>query len=217
VSENFRSQVESRLDDLFHEEDATLEVTPASARLGDHPLKGLKAVLLSVEWEINDSSMEALMSELKSLEDFYQKDRIMLTFLRLLSTLAGYIKVRKGQSHPRATGLLSSVYNNLERVALTKEMSRKERERILLDDVEKFKKLKEDILRRKEEAKEKEQASPEAPQQEIVAPEAQEPLPDSAVVPAHEPLAAALAEIKALIREEFRALRAEVKLWRDSR
>jgi cell division protein FtsX len=109
------------------------------------------------------------------------------------------------------------VYNNLERVALTKEMSRKERERILLDDVEKFKKLKEDILRRKEEAKEKEQASPEAPQQEIVAPEAQEPLPDSAVVPAHEPLAAALAEIKALIREEFRALRAEVKLWRDSR
>jgi len=192
--------VENRLNDLFHEEE---ESTDDLKSLGDHPLKGLKAMLLSVEWEISDDSMEGLINELKTLEDFYQNDKFILNFLRLLHPIAKYIKARKGESHPRATGLLNSVYNSLERVALSKDMKRKEKEAILLRELEKFKKLKEDVIRRREE--------------KIEAPVVQAPLTEPGGLTSPGQFAAAVEELKELIREEFRALREEVRGWRDSR
>jgi len=209
LRDDFKSQVESRLDDLFHDEEETVEPAQSLGGFGDHPLKALKAVLLSVEWEINDNSMEGLIDELKSLEGFYQGDKVILGFLRLLRPIARYIKVRKGKSHPEATGLLSSVYNSLERVAVSKNMSRKEKETLLLKEVEKFKKLKEDVIRRREEKKEEMEDNGAAP--------AQEPAPNSQAESSQETFASAVEEIKALIREEFRALREEVRLWRNSR
>lgn len=219
MSEDFKAQVESRLDDLFREEEQTMEPIDDLVGLGDHPLKTLKAMLLSVEWEINDRSMEALISELKSVEAFYQKDKIILTFLRLLRPIARYIKVRKGSSHPKAAGLLSSVYNGLERVALSKEMTRKEKEKILIEEVEKYKKLKEEVIQQREEKDEKTEEVREragAPRDDGGAPAAQEPVPHGEKMPSPDLFAAAMEEIKALIREEFRVLRAEVRLWRDS-
>jgi len=214
---DFKSQVESRLDDLFHDEEEIVKPTEGLGGFGDHPLKTLKARLLSVEWEINDSSMEGLINELKSLEGFYQGDKVILGFLRLLRPVARYIKVRKGKSHPKATGLLNSVYNSLERVAVSKNMSRKEKEKILLQEMEKFKKLKEDVIRRREEKKEVVEDAAAAPQPKSGAAPAQEPAPDSATKPSQGVSASAVEEIKELIREEFRALREEVRHWRDSR
>jgi hypothetical protein len=217
LRDDFKSQVESRLDDLFHDEEETVEPAQSLGGFGDHPLKALKVVLLSVEWEINDSSMEGLIDELKSLEGFYQGDKVILGFLRLLRPIARYIKVRKGKSHPEATGLMSSVYNALERVAVSKNMSRKEKETLLLKEVGKFKKLKEDVIRRREEKKEEMEDNAAAPQIESGDAPAQEPEPDSPAKSSQEIFASAVEEIKALIREEFRALREEVRLWRNSR
>jgi hypothetical protein len=220
VTEDFRSQVESRLDYLFQEDEESTEPTEATDRLasvGDHPLKALKAVLLSVEWEITDSSMESLINELHALEDFYKDDKIILAFLRLLSSIARYIKVRKGKSHPNATSLLTSVYEGLEKVALSEAMSRKEKEKILLLEVEKFKQLKEDVISRKKEQKEAVEDGTVIPQKEAVSPDMEKPLSDKAHMSSHELFIYALEEIKEVIRAEFRALRAEIKLWRESR
>jgi hypothetical protein len=221
LTEDFKSQVESRLDYLFKEDEESTESMERLGGFGDHPLKALKAVLLSVEWEITDSSMESLINELKTLEDFYKDDKLILTFLRLLGSIARYIKVRKGKSHPNATSLLTSVYNGLEKVALSEGMSRQEKEKILLQEVEKFKKLKEDVIRRKEEQKEEQKEevkeSVVIPQSEAGSPDTEKPAPDPAKMPSHELFVYALEEIKEVIRAEFRALRAEMKLWRESR
>ena len=225
MTEDLKSEVESRLDYLFHEDEEPTESMDRLGGVGDHPLKALKAVLLSVEWEITDSSLESLINELKSLEDFYKEDKLILAFLRLLNSIARYIKVRKGKSHPGATSLLTSVYNGLEKVALSEGMSRKEKERILLQEVEKFKRLKEDVIRRKREVKEeqKEEVKEEVtetvaiPQVEAGSPETETPLPDTEKMSSHELFVYALEEIKEVIRAEFRALRAEIKLWRESR
>jgi len=200
LSEDFKLEVENRLNDMFQEDEEPKEDLEG---LGDHPLKGLKAMILSVEWEISDNSMEGLINEIKTLEEFYQNDKVILNFLRLLHPIARYVKARKGESHPRAAGLLNSVYNSLERVALSKDMNRKEKEAILLREVEKFKKLKEDVIRRREEKKE--------------APGVQEPLTEPGGSASPGQFAAAVEEIKELIREEFRALREELRRWRDSR
>ena len=217
MGEDFKSQVENRLDDLFHEEDETMEPMDSLGGFGDHRLKTLKTILLSIEWEINDASMEGLVKELKTLEDVYQHDKIILAFLRLLHPVARYIKVRKSKSHPKAMGLLISVYNSLERVALSEEMSRKEKEKSLLLEVEKFKKLKEEVSRLRKEEKGDAREDAGVPLIERGAAAAQEPGPVSSKMPSYEPFAVGLEEIKELIRAEFRALRAEVRLWRASR
>jgi hypothetical protein len=222
VTEDLKSEVESRLNYLFHEDEEPTESIDRLGGVGDHPLKALKAVLLSVEWEITDSSLESLINELKTLEDFYKDDKLILAFLRLLNSIARYIKARKGKSHPGATSLLTSVYNGLEKVALSEGMNRKEKEKILLQEVEKFKRLKEDVIRRKmeekeEEVKEEVTETVTIPPIEAGRPDTEKPLPDTAGMTSHELFVYALEEIKEVIRAEFRALRAEIKLWRESR
>jgi len=219
LTEDFKSQVESRLDDLFHEDEESMDSMDRFGGVGDHPLKGLKAILLSIEWEITDSSMESLINELKTLEDFYKDDKLILTFLRLLNSIARYIKVRRGKAHPNATSLLTSVYNGLERVSLSEGMSRKEKENILLQEVDKFKKLKEEVIRRKKEQEEEEtKQSAAVALEEAAGRLTEEPTqPDLSSMTTQELVLYALEEIKEVIREEFGALRAEMKAWRESR
>jgi hypothetical protein len=217
LQKDLKSQVESRLDKLFEEDEGMFEPMDRLAGFGDHPLKSLKAILLSVEWEITDSSMEGLINELKTLEDFYKADKVTFTFLRLLGSIANYIKVRKGRSHPDATRLLISVYTGLEKVALSEGMGRKEKEKILLHEVEKFKKVKEEIIRRKEEKKREEMESERMIHTESPTTAPEKPVQDLAKMSPHELFAYGLEEIKEVIRVEFRALRAEIKMWRESR
>ncbi len=231
--DNFRSQVEDRLDHLF-QEDAP-DAAEEQVGLVEHPLKNLKAVLLSIDWEITDSTMDSLLNEIKNVEYVYSEDKILLTFLQLLGSIGRYVKANKGRAHPEATRVINSVYEALEKVALTEGMSRPEKEKMLLEEVAKFKKLKEQVVLRKAEKKEPEvvevspappapspEPSPEReriPATEIPAREESEPEPgaEARFAAPHEAFAYALEEIKDVIRAEFRALRAEIKLWRESK
>lgn len=227
--DNFRSQVEDRLDHLFQEDSP--EATEEHVGLGEHPLKGLKAVLLSIDWEITDSTMDSLLNEIKNVEYVYSEDKIILTFLQLLGSIGRYIRANKGRAHPDATRVINSVYEALEKVALTEGMSRAEKEKTLLEEVARFKKLKGQVALRKVEKKEpavSEVTPPPAPAPEEKAITAAEsPAREESQLEArevnfagmspHEAFAYALEEIKNVIRAEFRALRAEIKLWRESK
>jgi hypothetical protein len=225
--------VEDRLDHLF-QEDAP-EAAEEQVGLVEHPLKNLKAVLLSIDWEITDSTMDSLLNEIKNVEYVYSEDKIILTFLQLLGSIGRYVKANKGRAHPEATRVINSVYEALEKVALTEGMSRPEKEKMLLEEVAKFKKLKEQVVLRKAEKKEpvvfevspappapSPAPSPErerVPVTEIPAREESqaEPRAEARFAAPHEAFAYALEEIKDVIRAEFRALRAEIKLWRESK
>jgi hypothetical protein len=233
--DNFRSQVEDRLDHLFQEE--APEATDEQIGLVEHPLKNLKAVLLSIDWEITDSTMDSLLNEIKNVEYVYSEDKIILTFLQLLGSIGRYVKANKGRAHPEATRVINSVYEALEKVALTEDMTRPEKEKMLLDEVAKFKKLKEQVVLRKVEKKEPTvlEVSPTPPAPSPVPAREPERIP-AREIPAreelqaepgieapfagmspHEAFAYALEEIKEMVRAEFRALRAEIKLWRESK
>lgn len=227
--DNFRSQVEDRLDHLF-QEDAP-DAAEEQVGLVEHPLKNLKAVLLSIDWEITDSTMDSLLNEIKNVEYLYSEDKIILTFLQLLGSIGRYIRANKGRAHPGATRVINSVYEALERVALTEGMSRAEKEKMLLEEIARFKKLKGQVALRKVEKKApavSEVKPPPAPAPEEKAiPPAESPVReeppiesravDFAGMPPHEAFAYALEEIKNVIQAEFRALRAEIKLWRESK
>jgi hypothetical protein len=176
--------------------------------------------------------MDGFLNEIKNVEYVYSEDKIILTFLQILGSIGRYVKANKGRAHPEATRVINSVYEALEKAALTKELSRPEKEKMLLEEVAKFKKLKEQVMLRKvEEVKPvaAEVMPPPASEPEgksilftKIPPQEEahvEPRPEALIseMSPHEAFAYALEEIKEVIRAEFKALRAEIKLWRESK
>ena len=98
--ETLKAQVEDRPAHFFEGEEGPFEAVGQDGRLAGHPLKDLKAILLSIEWEITDETMGSLISEIGSLERVYEKDKIFYTFLQLLRSVAKYIQARgEGVQH----------------------------------------------------------------------------------------------------------------------
>jgi hypothetical protein len=221
MKEALKTEVESRLDHLFEEKKGPSEPEASSGEFSLSPLKPLKAVILSIDWEITDDIMASLLAELKRLEEVFRDEKIPLTFLQILTSIGKYLKLNKGNAHPNTVKLMDSVYNALERVVMSEAMSPEEKESLLLSEVTKFKHLKEEIaLRRAKKKDEKAVAGVSVPalDQGTPAEETEKPWvrPDMAQMPVHEAFAVAAEEIKDLIRAEFKALRAEIKLWRGS-
>jgi hypothetical protein len=197
-------EVQSRLEDIFEESEKTHTNVEEGGEPQDSPLKGLKTVLLSIEWEITDEAMATLIGELDKLEDKYKDDKNLLLFLRLLATAGKYIKSSKANAHPGAIRMLNSVYKSLEIVLLSKGITEAEKKKILNTHVKEFKKLKEQIaLRKASKVKEKKVKPPEETREELMR--------DMSHMTPQEVLAYVLDEVKQVIRDEFKALKEELK------
>ena len=148
-------EVEKRLDDLFgdgdessdFEEDSDdIEGPLALERDGgdveDSPLKELKPIVLSIDWEITDEIMIKFLGQVDVLKEAYKDDKIILMFLQLLGSVGKYIKAKKASADPDVVKLLNSAYAGLEKVLLTEGITETERKKLLIAEVNKFKKLK---------------------------------------------------------------------------
>ncbi len=165
--DTFSSEVDSRLDELFAESDEPEAAEREVPREERSPLKELKASILSVDWEISDKIMDELMEELVRLRSFFEKDKTVLLFLQLLGSVAKYIKSNKADAHPDAIKLLTSAFEDLEKVVLTEGMSDKQKQNVLRSDVKRFRKLKEDIAEKKKRKRESMSASLEGKEPKI--------------------------------------------------
>lgn len=99
-----------------YESDLTLEEI-------DTPIKALKVIILSIDWEITPEILDRYQQEIKRLEELWAQDNIALAFLRILGALGIYIKMCLASAHPDAVKLLYSVYNGLEKTTISKEMT----------------------------------------------------------------------------------------------
>ena len=240
ADEAVTSEVERRLDDIFgaEEEDqqAFLENGPLAQ---DFPLRNLKGTVLSIDWEITDEIMDTFLEEIDRLQAVYESEKIPVLFLQLLGSVGKYIRSQKARAHPDAIRVLNSVYNSFEKVLLDKEMPEGEKRKWLYGEVSRYKKLKEEIVRDRsgQAALGPEPAAPSPPSGEKAAPEPepaapsppsgekaaswnggeQPPSVELSGMPPHEAFAYALEEIKQVIKAEFQALRAELRLWREGR
>jgi hypothetical protein len=206
-------EVESRLDELFDENDGSLEGVEAGNRLEDSPLRELRAIVLSIDWEITDEAMTRFIDQVDRLRQTYKDDRLLLVFLQLLRPLGKYIKVSKSRCLPEAIQLLNSVYTNFEKVATTEGMPRQQKKKILMAEVARFKELKEQIA-----AQQGRQIPPRAaggvsPQKtsgdglRAMAPEGGPP----SVTLSRDDLTYLVTELTQAIRAEFDALRSELQ------
>lgn len=109
---------------------------PASILLS--PLKDMKSIILSIEWEINDSILEQLEDEINKLYLLYTGDRVVQGFLRILRFLGRYVRVRGVRSNQDSINLLLFVYDHLENVMVSDGMTEAKKNIILLDNIKKY-------------------------------------------------------------------------------
>jgi len=95
---------------------------------------------------------ERIEEQIGKLENVHRHDKDILLFLQLLNSVGKYIKKRKVNAHPDAIKLLNSVYDSLENVLSSPNISSDEKRQKLLDQVGAFKKLKEQIAQKKSES-----------------------------------------------------------------
>jgi hypothetical protein len=195
------------------------------------PLKDLKSTVLSIEWEVTEQMMEKFDKEVSKLSDLFPEDKIILGFLKILRFLGMYIRVKGVDAHYVSVKLLMSVYDNLEKALLTKDISDAQKHELLCEEVKKYwdwvhtvdLAAKEDEAEREETHISEEPAIASKKQKELLkdkavraAREAVPPAGGMEMTP-HEAFAFALEEIKKVISAEFSALRAELKLWRQDK
>ncbi|MBW2583797.1 MAG: hypothetical protein JRE36_09520, partial [Deltaproteobacteria bacterium] len=65
------SELESRLDDLFGENNVPFQDAEDSDPSEHYPLAELKNLILSIDWEITDDVLEKLLQQIKDLKLTY--------------------------------------------------------------------------------------------------------------------------------------------------
>ena len=222
--DSFADEVENRLEDLFGEEElmdeSPVESPPGAAVEGpvdtppetiadnreetsvetDSPLRELKAIVLSIDWEITDEVMIRFVEQVSMLQNTYKDDKIVLVFLQLLGSIGEYIRTNLGKSHPDAFRILSSLFSQLDKVAQPGNLSETERKKVLSAELARYKKLKSRLMSKQDQVVK--QAPPAAG------------VKDESTTTDKVDITAAIEEIKQLLRSEFQALRKEIELLR---
>ncbi len=176
------AEVDKRLEKLFGESDESPGFEKGERSIEVSPLWDLKAIILSIDWEITDEIMTRLTEQIGRAKNAYNEDKTILLFLQLLDSVGKYIKINKADTHPDAIKLLNSVYTSLEKVALSKGISSAEKEKTLLFEIKRFKKLKEHIALRKAETSKREETPPLVSEREVVREETPPPALEREVV-----------------------------------
>jgi len=168
------AEVSSRLDELFGDDDS--EVIPVSIEssdavsvadesksmpkkttkpsvdsdvdsLGeDSPIRNLKALVFSIDWEITDETMVDFLTETKRLQKKYKDDKVLSLFLKLHESIGKYIKAKKARAHPDSIKFVASVYKSFEKVLLSPGMKGNQKKQLLNTEVKKFKDFKQRVL-----------------------------------------------------------------------
>ena len=227
-------ELESRLDDLFGEDDKFSEGPVTEESTQDYPLSELKNLVLSIDWEITDEVLQKFIGQIKELKTTYKDDKINLTFLQILGSLGEYIKANRGKAHPKTFKILNSVFSQFDEVVLNEDMQEIEKKKILRAEMNKYKVLREQISQDKASKKKKKPAQAAepaklkkkaaSPQLEVAStPMAEKATSEPAQAVKHpaaddnafaEQIAHAVEDIKRFIQAELKMLREEMKLIR---
>ncbi len=130
-----------------YDEDLTTGTVDLFEYVGDDgsPLARLKSIILSIDWEINDDILRQFNEELLDLKDIWADNKINLIYVQALEKLSKYIYKEKADAHPNTIKLLLTFYANLEKIVSADSLSEQDKKTILLDDIQRFEKLKRKI------------------------------------------------------------------------
>ena len=208
MADNFTGEIDERLEDLFGDEVGFSDMGEEE-ELDDNPLRELKSIVLSIDWEITDEVMTKLIDQIAELKTTFKNDKIILMFLQLLGTIGEYIRTNKANAHPDSFKILNSLFTQMNKVVQDDSLTVPAKKKILAVELNKYKKLKSKLVPAKTDNIPKKQPKPPEEKRNVQETNQGNSEPND--------LAAAVEEIKKLIRTEFKTLRAELKLLRERR
>ena len=214
--------------------------TLASDRI-DTPFESvedLRKSLDSFEKDPGDSALGRFRQKIGKIRVLRRNDRILLLLLWMLDSVGTYIASNRERAHPGAKSLLRSLYRNLQPLILNADTPEEEKEKVLIDQVKKYRDLRTRIALEKSESEPEmgETHMPSTGALETQSPALEENVAGSldrghpvereeqdqppvngrkASQTPREAFVATLEEVKRSIRAEFRALRDELEQWRD--
>ncbi|MFB3925061.1 MAG: hypothetical protein ACE14T_03325 [Syntrophales bacterium] len=103
------------------------------------PIKDLKSIVLSLEWEIDAATLAKFDDETTRLISVFSDDQTAIGFLLTLRFLGRYIRVKGNDADPGSILLLMSIYDDLERIILSRNMKATERRAVLLENIDRYK------------------------------------------------------------------------------
>ena len=236
----FDDEVTSRLGEFFSE--PVQSSAPQNGAGGGNSTYAqfteLKAILLSIEWEITNDILKQLLDETNRLQGQYPNNQIVLSFLKLLESVGKYISSKKANAHPDSIRLLHSIHHNLEDVLTSDVLTKVDIKTILSGELKKFKALRQQLLDQKSQSKtpapkkapakiQKRDIKPVTPEEPVEveidldgknweesSPEVAangKPSDLSTSMPPHSQIILKLEELKAFMEKEFKKLREEIK------
>ncbi|MEJ2057564.1 MAG: hypothetical protein P8X39_06975 [Desulfofustis sp.] len=111
----------------------------------ESPISRLKNLMLSIEWEITDQILIDFNDELVQAQNLWADDPVKIVYTQALQKITKYIYQKKSDAHHNAMKVLLAFFYDLEKIALDTNISQEEKEEILLADVKKFERLKQQI------------------------------------------------------------------------
>lgn len=145
-------ELNNRLDDFFSDDEIiekkkeinikeNFNRIPTKTLQNDRPFDLLKAILLEMDWEINETNLNKYLSELDVLSNKFSNDRVIYLFLKLLKSLGIYMLHKKSNANPDVLKFLYNSFNCIEKVIID-ELTVFNKNLLILKETEKFKQLK---------------------------------------------------------------------------
>jgi hypothetical protein len=238
VAEEKKSQEKQPLaadDEIVDLEEVAAGQTDGESVSADYPLTELKHLVLSIDWEITEEVLADFLSQIDSLKATYKNEKIIFTFLQLLGSLGVYIKINRGNAHPKTFKILNSVFSHLEEVVLSEDMAESEKKKLLGTEMNKYKQLRNQVSKKKaakvgrkevisapqkavpmtRAPKKKEAARPDNKVSEEAAKKSLSPTPGA--TQSYGDLADAVEELKKFIHSELNVLKQELRILQKSK
>ena len=102
------------------------------------PLEDIKNIILSLEEEIDSEILDKYDAEINKLLTQNEGNSTILGFLQILRFLGRYIRAKGRDSRHASMTLLLTVYNSLEDVILSEDMTDENKQGLLLDDIQSY-------------------------------------------------------------------------------
>ncbi|MDY6791256.1 MAG: hypothetical protein SWH54_08315 [Thermodesulfobacteriota bacterium] len=204
IDDSLVDEIDGKLDNLFSGNKTPEKPNGESVDGKEYPLKELKEVILSIDWEITDDAMKRLADQVVQLKTRYKNDRIVFMLIQLLGSIGEYIRINKGKSHPDSFKFLNSLFKKIDKIFRTKGLTESEKKKLLAVEVNKYKALKDKLAPQK----------PVTQKEKQIKPTAKAKAEKTEVIPI-ELFTDAMDQIRQLIRSEFDSLREELKLRKE--
>ncbi|CAN2043896.1 hypothetical protein GMMP1_80014 [Candidatus Magnetomoraceae bacterium gMMP-1] len=139
----FSRELDNCIDELFGEEKKKNNEVESDNLLKEKQdenssINSLKAIIFSIDWEINDEIMEKFNIKIKELKTEHKNNSSLSKLLDMLNSIGRYIKIKKAKAHPDSIKLLHLFYNNFENTVLSNDITKENKDKLLLDAVEKY-------------------------------------------------------------------------------